>query len=292
MRRFRILSILCLLVISMAVIFQPAAILAQDEEETIPESLEMSAKYPKLEIPSGGTAEFEVELKFISETGGESRIFDLTVIAPKGWGTFITPSYPKDKNIASIQLAPSVSVGDKILLQTAPAYWLRPEPGEYPIILEAASGEIHASYELTVVVKAKYVLGLAPSTGRYNTTATAGKDNYFSIDVQNSSSATMDDIKLSASKPEDWLVEFTPEKIDSMAAGDSQTVNVNITPAAKTIAGDYLITITASGKQASSDDISIRVTVKTPTIWGWVGVIIVVVVIGGLAYTFRRFSRR
>jgi len=292
MRRFRILSILCLLIISMAVIFQPASILAQDEEETIPESLEMSAKYPKIEITSGGTAEFEVELNFTGEFGGEARVFDLVVIAPKDWGTFISPSYPKDKKIASVQLSPGFSAGEKILVQTAPAYWLQPEPGEYPVTLEATSGEVHASYELTVVVKAKYVLSLVPSAERYNTTATAGKDNYFSIEVENGSSATMDDIKLSASKPEDWLVVFTPEKIDSMAAGDSQTVNVNITPAAKTIAGDYLITITASGKQTSSDGINIRVTVETPTIWGWVGVIIVVVVIGGLVYTFRRFSRR
>jgi len=292
MRRFRILSILCLLIISMAVIFQPASILAQDEEETIPESLEMSAKYPKIEITSGGTAEFEVELNFTGEFGGEARVFDLVVIAPKDWGAFIRPSYSKDKKIASVQLSPGSSAGERILVQTVPAYWLKPEAGEYPVTLEATSGEVHASYELTVVVKAKYVLSLVPSAERYNTTATAGKDNYFSIEVQNSSSATMDDIKLSTSKPEDWLVVFTPEKIDSMAAGDSQTVNVNITPAAKTIAGDYLITITASGKQTSSDGINIRVTVETPTIWGWVGVIIVVVVIGGLVYTFRRFSRR
>jgi uncharacterized membrane protein len=36
----------------------------------------------------------------------------------------------------------------------------------------------------------------------------------------------------------------------------------------------------------------VRVTVLTPSIWGWVGIIIIVVVIVGLALLFMRLGRR
>ncbi len=233
-----------------------------------------------------------MELKYKADIHSESRVFDLVATGPTDWLVLITPSYPKDKKIASIQLLPGFTVGEKILVQVLPAYWLMPEPGDYKITLEATSEEISGTYELTIAITAKYTLALVPATERYNTSATAGKDNYFSIEVQNNGSAAIDEIKLSSSKPEDWAIDFSPHKVDSLTAGDFQTIDVNIKPPPKAIAGDYLITLRASGNQTSAENLDIRVTVETPTVWGWVGVIIVIAVIAGLGVTFRRFSRR
>ena len=166
-----------------------------------------------------------------------------------------------------------------------------PEPGEYPITVEASSGEIKGTINLTAIVTASYQMTLSTPDGRLNTTATAGKNNYFSVVVANTGSAAIDNITFSSDKPTGWTVEPTPEKIDSLAAGESKTIDVNIKPAAKTIAGDYQITLTANGKQ-TNDHMDIRVTVETPTVWGWVGIGIIVLVIAGLAYVFTRFSRR
>ena len=285
----RLVCCLCLLLMGIVAISQPTAALAQDEN--IETEVEITTKYPKIEITSGESVEFEVELIYKSEET-EPRLFDLVATGPKDWLVSVTPSYPKDKRIASIQLAPNRTVGEKINIQAAPAYWLRPEPGDYKITLEATSGEIKGTTELTTVITAKYTLALVPSTERYNTSATAGKDNYFAIEVQNNGSAAVDDITFSSTKPEDWAIEFTPQKFDTLAADDFQTIDVNIKPPPKTIAGDYLITLRTSGNQTSADKLELRVTVETPTVWGWVGVIIVVVVIAGVVFFFRRFSRR
>jgi len=290
MKIVNLICCFCLLLMGIVAISQPTPVLAQGENNE--EELQITTKYPKIEVTSGGSAEFEVELKLTSESGSEPRLFDLTATGPKDWLVYITAAYPKDKRIASVRVSPGLGVGEKIIVNAAPSYWLLPEPGEYPIILEATSGELTSTYELTVVVTAKYTLNLTSPTGLYNTSVTAGKDNYFSIDIENNSSATVDNITLSSSKPEEWAVDFSLDKVDSLAAGDYQTIDVNIKPPPKAIAGDYLLTLKASGSQASASDISIRVTVKTPTVWGWVGVIIVVAVIAGLLVTFRRFSRR
>ena len=42
----------------------------------------------------------------------------------------------------------------------------------------------------------------------------------------------------------------------------------------------------------TSDQIEIRATVKTSAVWGVVGVAVIVVALGALAFVFRRFGRR
>jgi len=276
---------LLLLLASSLVIFQPAAILAQ-EESTPEEMIERTTTYKKLQGTSGTSCEFEVELSY---QGSEARVFDLAATGPKDWVVYITPSYPKDKMIRDIRL--DIIGTERINVVAAPAYWLMPEPGEYQITVEATSGEIKGSINLTVVVTAKYTLSLVPSEERYNTSATAGKDNYFSVAVVNEGSATIDNVTFSSSKPTGWTIEFSPDKIDSLNAGGSQTIEVNIKPPTKTIAGDYEITLNADATH-TTDSTNIRVTVETPTVWGWVGVGIIVLVLAGLAFIFMRFSRR
>ena len=290
--KLRILLGVSLLLVSLLVISPAAAILAQEEEEVPPETITLTATYGKLSGVAGSSFEFEVGLRYV---GAEARVFELEATGPQDWTTSITPSYPKDKQILDIRLEPvsplSTAAATKILVSVTPPYWLLPEPGEYPITVEATSGELTGTIELTAVVTSTYIMAVVPTGELRNTTATAGRDNYFSIDVINSGSAAIDDISFSTTKLSGWTVEFSPEKIDSLPALDFQTVEVNIKPPAKAIAGDYMITITSKGKQIS-DDMDVRVTVETPTIWGWLGVVIIVLVVAGLVYIFMRFSRR
>ncbi len=286
------LRILAGLLLAILLVLSPAtAVLAQNETPA-PETIQLTPDYSKLEGTSGTSFLFNVSLNY---QGAEARTFDLVATGPKDWTTYITPTYPETTQILSITLQP-VPPGQtygatKVEVHTSPPAWLMPEPGDYQITLEATSGDVKGSVQLTAVVTAKYTMSLSTPSGLLNTTATAGKDNYFSVDVANNGSAPIDNITFSSDKPSGWTIDFTPKNIDSLNTGDSQTIDVNIKPPSKTIAGDYQITITANGKQ-SQDNIAIRVTVQTPTVWGWVGVGIIVVVIAGLVYIFMRFSRR
>jgi uncharacterized membrane protein len=270
-----------LILTSLLFIF-PQAVFAQEGK------IELTTPYTKLEGVSGASFEFEIALNY---TGTEARVFNLVATGPKDWTTYITPSYPKDQRILDIRLEPGESYGQKIDVYSAPPSWLLPEPGEYKIALEVSSGEIKGTIDLTAVVTAKYAMNLMTPDGLLNTKATAGKDNYFSVVVTNTGSAAIDDITLSSQKPSGWTIEFSLEKIDSLPAGTSKTIDVNIKPPSKAIAGDYGILLTATAMQRAID-LNIRVTVETPTIWGWVGVIIILLVIAGVGFVFMRFSRR
>ncbi|MCX6010725.1 MAG: NEW3 domain-containing protein, partial [Chloroflexi bacterium] len=258
-------------------------------------TLELTTPYYKLEIVSGASVEFTIDLEY---TGTEARVFDLVATGPTDWTTSITPSYPRDRQILDIRMEPpeegESSTVQKIIVTATPASWLTPEVGEYPITLEASSGDIKSSIELTAMVTsvpATYTLYLTSPDGVLSTTAQAGKDNYFTLAVANSGTGAIDNISLSTNKPKGWTVELSQTNINSVAAGDYQTVEMNIKPPPDAISGDYELIVRASGTQAS-DSLEIRVTVKTSSLWGWVGIGIIVLVIAGLAVIFMRFSRR
>ncbi len=255
-------------------------------------TIEIAPSFPKLEGVAGSNFQFEVELTYTSGgLGGDASLFELVITTPEGWSAYMTPQFDRENRISAIRLAPSFS-GTKIKLIVQSPFWPLPEPGDYTITLEAISADLQTSTELTAKITAKYLMVLAPSGESYNTKAKAGEDNFFSIEVGNLGSAAIENITFSSTKPSGWTIEFSPEKIESLPALDFQTVDINIKPPTETIAGDYRISVRASGNEASEEINFIRVTVETPTIWGWVGVGIIVLVVAGLAYVFMRFSRR
>lgn len=281
----------CIILVCLLALLPLTPVIAQDEEATI----ELTADYYKLEIVSGASVDFTIQLEY---TGTEARVFDLVATGPTDWTTSITPSYPRDRQILDIRMEPpaegETSTVEQIVVTAVPVSWLMPELGEYPITVEASSGDIQGAIELTAVVTsipASYSMYLTTSDGILSTTANAGKDNYFTIAVVNSGTGDIENISLSTNKPRGWTVELSLTNISSVAAGNFQTVEMNIKPPPEAISGDYEIILRASGTQAS-DSMEIRVTVRTPAIWGWVGIGIIVLVIAGLAVIFMRFSRR
>jgi len=69
-------------------------------------------------------------------------------------------------------------------------------------------------------------------------------------------------------------------------------IDAVIKPPRETIAGDYVVTMIANSSGLANREFELRVTVLTPTVLGWVGIVIVLVVIAGLAVLFRRLGRR
>jgi uncharacterized repeat protein (TIGR01451 family) len=292
MKNMRVVSLVCLLLVSFLTFSAPGIALAQDgeQEEQRPPEIRIEPVYPKLEAIAGDDFEFEVEISYFRGEG--PRDFDLKATAPPRWEVYMTPKYEEETKVSAIRMEPTLTSPERLRVVVSAPFWPLPEPGEYDVNLEISSGDLQGSAVLKAVITARYMLTVVPSNQRYNTKAKPGEDNFFSIDVANLGTAPMDNIKFTTTKPEGWTIEFTPEDIETLDAFDSQTMEVNIKPPTDTIAGDYNITLRATSEQTNAEEIKIRITVETPTIWGWVGVGIIVVVIAGLIIVFMRFSRR
>lgn len=306
MKILRLICFLILPVMMLPALFLPGVALAQDEgisgtdnftptsppveePQLPPDTITLSTEYPKLEAIATGSFEFNVKLEYMGQI---DRIFDLNVTVPAGWDAYMTPQYDTVR-ISSITLEQSFTTTTKnVKVAVSPPTASLAEPGEYKINLEASSDNIVGEIDLIAKITARYELRSAPASQRYDTKAKAGQNNTYSILVGNAGTASIDNITFSSDKPEGWEITFKPDKIDQLNILDAKTIDVNIKPPPKTVAGDYMITLSVSGKQASATGMNIRVTVVTPTIWGWVGVGIIAVVVVGLVLIFMRFGRR
>lgn len=92
-------------------------------------------------------------------------------------------------------------------------------------------------------------------------------------------------------KPENWKVEFNPEKIDVIEPGDFEQVELTITSYEDALVGDYSVSVSVEGEKANKA-MEFRTTVKASAAWGWIGIAIIVIVIAGLFGLFRWLGRR
>lgn len=269
--------------------------ISANQASTNAEKITLTCQYPVLSSYAGSYFAYKVDMLY---TGGkEKRLFDIKARVPDGFTASIKPAYAGESSeIAAIFLDPQKSYPDTIDVVVIPYAWRVPEPGEYDITVEVSSGAISASIDLKATVTAKYDIDVSPSSGLLNTKATAGKDNYFNVTITNIGSADLEKINLNSritGSPSGWSITFSPESIDSLPAGEKREIQVNIKPTSKTISGDYMITISAEPDAKNAyGSFNLRVTVLTSTIWGWVSVGIVVLVLAGLAFMFMRLGRR
>jgi uncharacterized membrane protein len=252
-----------------------------------PSSLKLESTYPSLSTDSGQTFSFDFDIKY----SGDRQLFNLTSVAQPGWDVSFTSS--TGKTITAVQLGPvDYTVTESVKVNMTPSLGQSPAPGDYPLTVSVSSGSLSQTINFKATVKAKFSFNLDTPSGNLNTSATAGSENHTTVQVVNSGSASIDKLAFTSSNPDGWIVSFKPTTMETVGAGQTQQVDVTITPpGGKTVAGDYMVTVTANNG-TQSQNLQLRVTVSTPTVWGWVGIIIVIVVIAGLAVLFVKLGRR
>ena len=248
-----------------------------------PKGVKLTTSYPVIRGPSDATFEFSLE---VDSKLDDDAVFDLLAQGPKGWDINFKPAY-ESKYITSLRIKGKQS--SSVAVEVKPA--MGAAAGEYPINVRVKSGAANAEANLTVVLTGTYGLEVGTASGLLSLDARAGRPANMSFYVKNTGSAENDNIKFMSFKPENWKVEFNPEKIDALAAGDLKQVEVIITPYEDALVGDYSVGVNVQGEKASKT-IEFRTTVKASAAWGWIGIGIIVVVIGGLFGLFRWLGRR
>ncbi len=264
---------------------QTIVVKVQEKEKEVKEAkgVKLTTSYPVLRGPSDAKFEFSVEAE--SKLDKEA-VFDLSAQSPDGWTVNFKPRY-EDKYLSSIRLKPNLSETVAVEVKPMPLA----SAGEYPITVRVSSGEARAEATLKIVITGTYALDAGTPTGLLSLETRQGKTANVSFYIKNTGTATNHDIKFISFKPENWKVEFNPEKIPSIEPGDLKQVEALITPYEEALVGDYSVGVNIEGEKVKKN-LEFRVTVKPSTAWGWVGIGIIVVVVVGLTGLFRVLGRR
>jgi uncharacterized membrane protein len=119
-----------------------------------------------------------------------------------------------------------------------------------------------------------------------------GRETPLKILVTNTGTAAAQNVRLEATTPARWQVTFQPEAIPDLPPGNEFEVTANIQPADKAIAGDYMLTISATPENGTRGSADFRITVLTSTLWGVVGLVLIAAALGVVALAVGRFGRR
>jgi uncharacterized membrane protein len=296
--RFLRFLITLALVVTLLCSFSITAVTADDTTPTPsptpsallpPPELKLTCDVPSYTENSATSFYFTVNLSY---SGLDTVTVNLSTTPQQGWNSYVTFT---SKEVTSVPIGPMTYATPDVKslsVNFAPNSGTTPEPGTYKLNLKATSGIYSASIDLSGTIKAKYAFSMNTSNSNLAMKATAGKANNLAIEMVNTGSVALENIALNSQKPDGWVITYSPEKIDTIAAGQTVQANVVITPPKdKTVAGDYNITLSSTNPHVMQS-LVIRVTVETPTIWGTVALIIIVLVIVGLAVLFLKLGRR
>lgn len=242
---------------------------------------EFTCSQPNMQGNSKSTFTYRTKLQNLT---GEKQLYSLRADFQRGWRVTFKPDY---QQATSVEIEPNQTKDITIEVNT-PEYI---EAGTYKIPVAAVNSSTSSSLELEAVVTGSYEMEFTTPNGMLSTHMTAGDTKRVDMVVKNNGSATLKDIKLSSSNPSNWEVTFEPKSIDAVDAGQSVPITAIIKASKKAIAGDYAATFTASTPETSSKA-AFRIAVKTPMVWGWVGVLTILACTLGIYRMIRKYGRR
>jgi uncharacterized membrane protein len=110
--------------------------------------------------------------------------------------------------------------------------------------------------------------------------------------VVNEGSAPQREISFLAVKPDNWEVTFSPERLSGLEPRSNPVqVEMTITPAPNALVGDYGLGLSVQGEKSQAS-LDFRVSVRAGSTWTWLGAVLIVLAVAGLALAFLRLGRR
>lgn len=242
---------------------------------------ELTSDQPNLQ--GHADSDFTYTLKLNNRTA-DKQTYALSADVPEGWDARFMSG---GNSITSIEVEPNAS--QTITLKVTPAE--KAAADTYKIPVRAQNNNTSAELVVEAVITGTYDIQLTTPDERLSTTITAGGTRKVELLVKNNGSADLTDVRLTSTAPANWEVTFDPKTINVIKPGQSVPVTATIKSSKEALAGDYVLSMTATASEKSTDAV-FRVTVKTSVLWGWIGVLIVIAVLAGVYWLFRKYGRR
>ena len=220
----------------------------------------------------------------LSNNTPNDQSYALSAQLPEGWSVSFKNNGTR---IASLSMKPRSS--DTVTIEVTPAS--SAPAGTYKIPVMATSATEKLESEVTVIISGNYEIEVSTPSGLLSFDATANKETSFALSVTNTGNDKLLNVNVYVSVPKGWNVALSQSIIDVLEPGASATVTMTVTPGDDALTGDYSVKVEARNGQAKTTT-DFRVTVKTETTWGLVGIGIIGLALIGLWMVFDKFGRR
>ena len=250
--------------------------------EDVAGAFELTSEFATLRGKASDMFSFDLTLR---NSSARAATFGLRAMGPEGWTVDARPS-------ASTQATTvSVDAGSTATLTVTADPPESVTADSYPIAVQATGGGRTLEAKLTAEVVGSFTMSFTTANERLNARGRAGGTSSVALVVSNDGSAPLEEVMFSATPPNGWEVTFEPETIGRIAPGERATVTARVRPSGDAVAGDYDVNLTASSA-GTTEDVAIRFAVETSGLFGFFGIMVIVVAVAGLLWVFRRYGRR
>ena len=245
-------------------------------------ALSFSTDFPSLQGPSGNPFTFNLTLH--NDTLQDAT-YTVSGQGPEGWTV--------EAKVASQAQAASATVtaGGTSAVNVTVTPPDQADAGQYQMLVIADVAGQKVQQPLEVDIIGDYKVTLSTQDGRLNSHGPSGSGTELDLVLNNTGTAPVTGVKLTASPPQGWKVDFTPADPINLGPNEQKVVAAKITPSNDALTGDYVISLTATGDQANASQ-DIRFTVETSTAWWIIGIAVIVITVLVLWGVFRRYGRR
>jgi uncharacterized membrane protein len=242
---------------------------------------------PTLTGPSTTTFSFDLT---VNNGSAQDQTVSAKATGPQGW-TIATKL--SDAQAASV-LVKAGSTTTVTVTATPPE---DAPAGHTDLDVSVTAGSKSIPGKLGVDITGTFKITLSTPNQLVSARGPAGSGTTQQIVVKNDGTGPLEGVKMTASSPTNWKVDFDQPTIPTIAPGADTTVTATITPTGDAVTGDYQVTMTASAPgenatNAAKDDLAMTFTVETSPIWLLAGFGLIIVIIVALFYVFRTYGRR
>jgi len=243
---------------------------------------ELTSKQPNIEGHANSTFTYNAQLR---NRTAENQLYALRAIAPRGWNVVFKSS--EYKQVTSVNVEPNMT--ENLTIEIKPPD--RIEAGTYTIPFTVASSNTSAEIELKAEITGSFNMELTTPRGLLSTSLIAGEEKKIELILKNTGSSDLKDVALIPTQPANWEVTFDPKRVEKVVTGGEEQITATVKADKKALSGDYVTNFEAKTPEVSSK-VTFRITVKTPMLYGWIGVFIIILALGSVYYLFRKYGRR
>ena len=249
----------------------------------LPAKLTVQSKLPELRGSPKSNFEYALTIK---NDSGRNLLASFAAEAPANFETSFTEAYGSQE-LSSIPIEAGQSKDIKLKVRPPSTIGA----GHFPVRVTVNAEDASAKVDLALDVVGQPQLQVSGRDGLLSARAVAAQQSSIPVVVTNTGTAPADNIALAASAPSGWKVTFEPTTVDRLVPGKDAEVQALVTPSDKSLAGDYMTSITASSRGESASG-QFRITVATSTVWGMAGAGVIGISLLLMLGAVARFGRR
>ena len=224
---------------------------------------ELETDQPNMQGNADSTFKYRLTLR---NRTADDQLYALSAEAPRGWNVDIEVASQKVTSVKA-----EANTTQEINVTIKPPAEI--EAGTYTIPVKAQAGSSAAVTPLEVNITGTYRIELSTPTGKLSTSITAGREKMVELQLSNTGSSELRDIKLSQSAP--WIGKCALNRKSS-----NLCFPVNRQPQGPTLRravkpSPAIMSSTSKPGPRSVRQRGLRITVKTSALWGLIGVLII-----------------